>query len=291
MEGRRMSFANGQYVNLLNTLRQRKDSYQVSRGAGVTSIFGYSYGPVVSCPIITFRKTAWKTALKELEWFMSGENTCPEGVLRDVWWKGQLGPDNKLLRGYPSQLRRSQCSEGDFDQVAWLREELKANPSSRRLCLTVWNPGTMALLQDINQNDMVPASCHLVYNQFSVRNDRLHMNAIFRSTDAVLGLPHNLVQHRALQLYFAHHAGVKAEPYYSLYLNDVHYYDHPDHLDFINYVAENKELCSSHGGHGVFNEDNEILYTPTSLEFKAEDFSVVTKLPDPIYTKRIERTL
>lgn len=283
-----MSRTNRIYSHLLLNLRYHKDhgGYQVSRGAGVSSCFGFGYGRVDACPIVTFRKTAWKTALKEMEWFMSGEDTCPEGVLRDVWWKGQLSPDNKLRQGYPAQLRRSYNSEGMFDQVAWLREELKTNPSSRRLCLTVWNPGTMAFLPSINQNDMVPACCHLVYNQFSVRNNELHMNAVFRSTDAVLGLPHNLVQHRALQLYFAHHAGVLAAPFYNLYLNDVHYYDHPDHNAFVEYIFDNTNLCASHG-----TDDNQIMYTPTSLEFKAEDFSVVNELPDPIYSKRIERTL
>lgn len=276
---------NGLYLHLLLMLKKHGD-YVVTRGAGVKSIFGFTFG-AVGFPIISIRKTAWKTALRELEWFMSGEDTCPEGVLRDVWWKGQLSPDFKLRQGYPAQLRRSYNSEGMFDQVAWLREEIKESPSSRRLCLTVWNPGTMAFLPSINQNPMCPTPCHAIWNQFQVRDNQLHMNAMFRSTDAILGLPHNLVQHRALQLYFAHHAGVPAASYYNLYLNDVHYYDHPDHNDFLSWVADNVDACLLMDD----CEDNDLIYKPTDVEFKAEDFSLAEPLTEPPYIKKIARTL
>jgi thymidylate synthase len=272
---------NRAYCQLLLKLQAQGD-YVVTRGAGVKSLFGYNFGKVRS-PIITFRKTAWKTALKELELFMSGEDKCPDGVLSDVWWKDQLSPDNELRQGYPAQLRRSHNSEGLFDQVAWLREEIKHHPSSRRLCLTVWSPGVMASITDINQNPMTPSSCHLIFNQFQVRNGELRMNAVFRSTDSVLGLTHNLVQHRALQLYFAHHAGVKAAPYYDLYLNDVHYYDHPDHISFVEWINANIS--------NIDDFDVDLSYSPTSLEFKAEDFTINIKLPEPLYTGKIARTL
>ena len=271
------------YKQLLLDLKYGGD-YVISRGAGVKSLFGYTFGPMES-HLVTIRKTSWKTALRELEWFMSGKDKCPEGVLRDLWWKGQLSNDHKLNRGYPTQLRRSSNSDGMFDQVVWLRNEIKTNPTSRRLCLTVWNPCDMAFIPDYNDsNPMVPSSCHLVWNQFQVRNNKLYMNAVFRSTDAILGLPHNAIQHRALQLYFAHHAGVEAASYYQLFLNDVHYYDHPTHNVFVDWLDdqsfEDFEIS-----------DNELTYKPTSVEFKAEDFSFTKPIPDPMYTKKIERTL
>jgi thymidylate synthase len=271
------------YKQLLLDLRYG-GNYIVSRGAGVKSLFGYTFGPI-SSPLVTIRKTAWKTALKELEWFMSGQNTCPEGVLRDLWWKGQLSNDNELNRGYPAQLRHSANIEGFFDQITWLHKEIKNNPTSRRLCLTVWNPGEMPFLKDYNDgNPMVPSSCHLIWNQFQVRDNHLHMNAVFRSTDAVLGLPHNVIQHRALQLYFAHHAGVEAAPYYQLYLNDVHYYDHPDHNAFVDWLDDQsfEDLDVT---------DNDLIYNATSIDFKADDFSFIEPVSEPLYTKKIERTL
>lgn len=286
---------NGLYTHLLLML-EKSGSYVVTRGAGVKSMFGYNFG-AVNFPIVTIRRTAWKTALKELEWFMSGKETCPEGALSDVWWKGQLSPDNTLRQGYPTQLRHSPSPLGAFDQVAWLRHEIKEHPSSRRLCLTVWNPGTMASFPDINQNPMSPTCCHLVWNQFQVRDGQLHMNAVFRSTDAILGLPHNLVQHRALQLYFAHHAGVPAANSYQLYLNDVHIYDHPDHNDFISWLSEHVADCLQLDYPRMESADvfgrstNELIYTPSSEEFRAEDFTIKEEIRSPLYTKKIERTL
>lgn len=273
---------NLEYHKMMLTIKQKGD-YMVTRGAGVWSLFGYNM-IVDNCPIVTLRRTAWKTALKELEWFMSGKESCPEGVLRDVWWKGQLSPEDKLKSGYPSQLRRSVCNDGIFDQIIWLREEIKKHPSSRRLCLTVWNPGTMAFFPEINENPMTPTSCHLIWNQFQVRNNLLHMNAVFRSTDAILGLPHNLVQHRALQLYFAHHAGIKAAPFFNLYLNDVHFYDHPEHKDFALWLENfNADAFSF--------EKNSLIYQPTSIDFKASDFVLENELSGPLYTNKITRTL
>lgn len=274
---------NGLYTQLL-LLLNTSGSYLVTRGAGVKSVFGHNFGAVPSFPIVTLRRTMWKTALKELEWFMSGKETCPEGALSDIWWKGQLSPDNTLRQGYPIQLRQSPSPLGAFDQVAWLRHEIKEHPSSRRLCLTVWNPGTMAAFPEINENPMAPTCCHAVWNQFQVRDGQLHMNAVFRSTDAILGLPHNLVQHRALQLYFAHHAGVPAASSYQLYLNDVHIYDHPDHNDFVSWLAEQNYPRME-------PDTNDLIYTPSGVEFRAEDFTLKEELRLPLYTKKIERTL
>lgn len=279
---------NSGYIRLLLYLKEFGDDI-VTRGAAVKSTFGYDFGEV-RFPIVTLRKTAWKTALKELEWFMSGNETCPEGVLRDVWWKGQLNPDNGLTWGYPSQLRKAPCPDGYFDQVAWLKDEIKNHPSSRRLILSSWNPGSMAFFTDYNKNPMAPTPCHLVMNQFQVRGGRLHMNAIFRSTDAILGLPHNFVQHRALQLYFAHHAGVKAADYYNLYLNDVHYYDHPDHNDYVDWISKVSDELEDHIYESNSSE-NDLVYFPTSDDFKAGDFHLTHTLLEPVYTKKIERTL
>jgi thymidylate synthase len=280
-----MQNINSQYVRLLLSLRNEGD-YLVTRGAGVKSLFGYDFGKV-HFPLVTVRKTAWKTALKEMEWFMSGKEECPEGVLRDVWWKGQLNSDNGLKWGYPSQLRHSPCPDGYFDQVAWLKEEIKNHPTSRRLLLTTWNSGAMAFFTDYNKNPMAPTPCHLIMNQFQVRDGKLHMNAFYRSTDAILGLPHNLVQHKALQLYFAHHAEVKPAPYYKLYLNDVHYYDHPDHNAFVEWLADPRKVREM-----LFTENEpELVYLPTSDEFRAGDFHLTGILSEPAYTKKIERTL
>jgi thymidylate synthase len=43
-------------------------------------------------PLVTIRKTAWKMALREMEWFLSGETRCPDELLK--WWDGQLDSDH-----------------------------------------------------------------------------------------------------------------------------------------------------------------------------------------------------
>jgi thymidylate synthase len=276
---------NHEYGYILDIISQ-EGLTQSPRGAETKSIFGYHMVVTAQC-LITWRKTQWKTALQELEWFMSGDEECPEGVLRDVWWHGQLDYCNNLVNGYSSQLRNHTCDPygrailGRFDQIAWLREELKSNPQSRRSVLSTWNPGEMAHITEANGNSMSPACCHLVYCQFQVRDGELHMNTVFRSSDAVLGLPHNIVQHRALQLYFAHHAGVPAACYYKAYLNDVHVYK--EHSDFTNYVGLHR--------HEIVDCAATLKYTPTDIEFKAEDFTFEGEIDSPLYTTKLKRTL
>lgn len=302
------------YVSLVANIWSDGDDV-TTRGASTRSLFGSSY--YVTSPIITVRHTSWKTALSEMEWFMSGSEQCPSGTLKDIWWRGQLSQElvghdidgneclvvhpGNLHDGYPTQLRgfvyyNSEVSRESgvyedgfdvFDQVEWLKSELKNHPQSRRLIMTTWNPGEMAKITKTNNNPMVPACCHMNYMQFQVRNGILHMNTVFRSTDTVLGLPHNLVQHRALHLYFAHHAEVPAADYYKLFLNDAHVYS--DHCDFAEWCVNNRNGISMIADpHGDFFD---LRYNPTSDQFIASDFSLTNSLPQPMYTDKIIRTL
>ena len=72
-------------------------------------------------PLVTVRKTAVIKAIREMEWFLSGNNKCPDELLD--WWKSQLNYDNRLLDGYSDQFRYS--VPGSFDQVKFIIDGLK----------------------------------------------------------------------------------------------------------------------------------------------------------------------
>jgi thymidylate synthase len=105
-----------------------------------------------SFPLITVRKTAMKMALREYEWFLSGDDKCPDELL--PWWGNQLNPEGRYVNGYSTQLVGKGCN-----QIDTLLESLKSSPYSRRHLFSMWNTADMANITDANQNPRSPATC------------------------------------------------------------------------------------------------------------------------------------
>ena len=220
-----------------------------------------------SVPLVTIRKTAWKKALLEMEWFLSGNAKCPDELLD--WWNGQLNPDGCYLRGYGQQLRDYKY---DFDQIDWLIEAIKHSPNSRRLIITTWHPEEMSRITEINQNPNTPTTCHGTLTQFFVRDNYLHMNTTQRSCDILLGCPHNWIQYWAFLIWLAYKTNLQVGTITWTY-GDAHVYNEPSHIEVANLII-NKEDFEQ--------EPLDMIYTPTSEEFKASDFQIIGKISEPI---------
>jgi thymidylate synthase len=221
------------FADLINILLQ-ESARVTTRNSEVYRVFAPPRMDFGSLPLVTFRKTAWKKALREMEWFMSGDARCPL-ELRD-WWEGQLDVDNNLIYGYPHQFRQFSGDWGHgHDQVTETLAGLRTSPFGRRHVLTLWNPGEMAGITHANGNPRTPTTCHGTVMQFSVSPDKegnpetLNMYHYQRSSDVLLGLPHNLVQYWALLTYFAHHSGLKVGRLV-YQLGDAHLYAEESHL-------------------------------------------------------------
>lgn len=272
-----MSQANKKYVCILKEIINAGDVV-TTRNHEVYSHFNLPNVTFTTTPLVTLRKIAWKKALREMEWFLSGKSKCPEELLD--WWHGQLNEDNRLIDGYGNQLRGSTFSDGStfidgFDQVKFIQDALKNNPNSRRLVMTTWNAGEMANITASNNNPNTPTCCHSIIVQFFVRDGRLSMKSYQRSADMLLGVPHNWIQSWAMLMWFAHHAGLKVGSMTWMW-GDAHIYDEQSHVD----TAET--MISFYTG----MDEVKLIYTPTSTDFKASDFSIVGDIPDPIVTTR-----
>lgn len=273
-----MSEANKKYACILKEILNNGDLV-TTRNHRVYSSFNLPNVTFTTTPLVTLRKTAWKKALREMEWFLSGDSECPKELLD--WWKGQLDEDGYLTSGYGAQLRHSTFYDfrvdehNSFDQIEFIQEALKNNPNSRRLLMTTWNAGEMANITEANDNTNTPTCCHSIIVQFFVRNGRLSMKSYQRSADMLLGVPHNWIQSWAMLLWFAHHAGLKVGSMTWMW-GDAHIYDEPSHVD----TAET--MVSFYTG----MDEVKLVYTPTSEDFKASDFSIVGHIPDPIVTTR-----
>lgn len=250
-----------------------------TRNADTLSCINYPRITFNETPLVTLRKTAWKMALREMQWFMSGDTKCPDELL--PWWKDQLGHGAMYRGGYSHQFRRSGYN-GTFDQIKYLLNGLQNNPNSRRLVMTTWNPSDMAHITELNHNDCTPSCCHGSLVELFVRDDCVHMTSYQRSADVLLGVPHNWIQYWALLLYFAHHAHYQVGTLMWMF-GDLHLYKEESHLDTATKIFECFPIQHDSPKLKYEYSGSQVLGTP---EFKASDFSMEGIIPDPVVTLR-----
>lgn len=219
------------YLDLLRHVVDHGDTRMDRTGVGTRSVFGalLRFDVSRSAPILTTKRVYWKTAIREMLWFLTGETNI-RGLLRDnvrIWtdWPlaryrretgeaiGQEAFEARILADerfaatwgdlgpvYGKQWRRWLGPDGrEHDQVATLIHTLKTDPASRRMLFHAWNVGDLAA--------MALPPCHLVY-QFHVTEGRLSLMLTQRSVDLVLGCPFNWVGAVALQAMLAQQCGL-----------------------------------------------------------------------------------
>ena len=227
-------------------------------------------------PLVTIRNTAWKMALREMEWFLSGDTRCPDELL--AWWDGQLDPGQCYQFGYSHQLRHFDKGrlgafglKDGFDQVESFIDNIIDDPLSRRHIMTTWNPFDMENITLANDNSNSIATCHGTIIQGFVRNDTLSLTVYQRSADLLLGVPHNWVQWWGFLLWAAYQTELGVGSLRWVF-GDAHLYIDPSHLDVVHDLLE----LPAH------TEQVSLCYEPTTGEFKADDFQVIGDIPEPV---------
>lgn len=218
-----------QYLDLIREVLDN-GSREETRNGETISIFGnmskYSLlgGKL---PLLTTKKVAWKTCLRELLWFISG--STDNGVLREQKvkiWNDNATREFQELQGlyyedendlgpvYGHQWRHfnaeySDChadySDKGVDQLQNIIDSLKDEKkrTSRRLILCAWNPCQL--------KEMVLPPCH-AFIQFNVtQNKYLECSLYQRSGDIGLGVPFNIASYSFLTHLLAHHCGLEAK--------------------------------------------------------------------------------
>jgi thymidylate synthase len=192
-------------------------------GTGTRSVFGHQMRFDLSegFPLVTTKKIHLKSVIHELVWFLRGETNIAylkeNGVsIWDEWAdeKGDLGPV------YGAQWRSWPKPEGGtVDQIAWVQDEIRRNPSSRRLVVSAWNPGQL--------DQMALAPCHCLF-QFYVAEGRLSCQLYQRSADIFLGVPFNIASYALLTHAMAAAAGLEPGDFVHSF-GDAHLYH--NHFD------------------------------------------------------------
>jgi thymidylate synthase len=234
-------------------------------GTGTLSVFGYQmrFNLEEGFPLLTTKKVHLKSIIHELIWFLKGETNIQylkdNGVsIWDEWAdaQGNLGPV------YGSQWRAWKTEDGrSIDQITKVIEQIKTNPSSRRLIVSAWNVG------EIDRMKLPP--CHAFF-QFYVANGRLSCQLYQRSADIFLGVPFNIASYALLTMMVAQVTGLKPGDFVHT-LGDTHLYLNHVEQAQLQLSREPKALPKM-----TLNPEVKSIF-----DFKFEDFTLSNYDPHP----------
>jgi len=228
------------YLELLNNVllygntRNTRNSITISKFNNKLSC-NLKYG----FPLLTTKKMFWKGIVEELIFFIRGDTNT--NILKKKGikiWEGNTTKEfiNKMgldydegimgpMYGYQWRFfnkKYNNDNEKGIDQLKYVIEELKTNPTSRRILMTCYNP------EQVNEGVLFP--CHSIIIQFYVEDKNISCNMYQRSADLFLGLPFNIASTSLLLNIIGKLTNL--EPYkVNLLLGDYHIYR--DHIDAI----------------------------------------------------------
>jgi thymidylate synthase len=215
------------------------------RNGTVMSSFGEKMTfDLTSFPLLTTKKVGYKTILRELLWFIKGSTDNQELTDKNVHiWSGNASKEFLESRGldyeegdlgpiygyqwrhfgHPYQDRHTDYTGKGYDQLKWLIQEIKDNPSSRRLILSAWNPAAL--------DEMALPPCHIL-SQFYVnlKEGTLSCQLYQRSGDMFLGVPFNIASYSFLTYILCKLTGYRPGSLIHI-LGDAHVYE--EHFDAV----------------------------------------------------------
>jgi thymidylate synthase len=254
-----------QYLELMRHVKAHGVRKDDRTGTGTLSVFGYQmrFNLSEGFPAITTKKLHFRSIIGELLWFLKGDtniyNLHENGVkIWDEWAdeNGNLGP----IYGY--QWRSWPTADGGHvDQITQVLDQIKSNPSSRRLMVSAWNVG------EIEKMALPP--CHTMF-QFYVADDRLSCQLYQRSADIFLGVPFNIASYSLLTLMVAQIVGLKPGDFVHT-LGDAHLYRNHLEQAQLQLTREPRPLPQMQINAGV----------ASLFDFKYEDFELVGYNPYP----------
>lgn len=166
-------------------------------------------------PILTLRRTYWKTALDELLWIWQKKSNNIRQLNAHIWdqWADETGSIGKAY-GYQLGVKH-QYPEGEFDQVDRVLYDLKYNPASRRILTNLYN------FQDLHEMHLYPCAYSMTFN---VSGGVLSAILNQRSQDMLAANNWNVVQYSLLVHMMAQVSGLQTGELVHV-IADAHIYD------------------------------------------------------------------
>ena len=172
-------------------------------------------------PILTVRRTAFKSCIDELLWIWQKKSNNINELKSHIWdsWADESGSIGKAY-GYQLGVKHK-YKEGMFDQVDRVLYDLKHNPNSRRIITNIYNHS------DLNEMHLYPCAYSMTFN---VVGNKLNAILNQRSNDMLTANNWNVAQYAVLTHMFAQVSGLEVGEFVHV-IADAHIYDR--HIDIV----------------------------------------------------------
>ena len=179
-------------------------------------------------PILTIRRTYWKSAIDELLWIWQKKSNNVHELKSHVWdaWADETGSIGKAY-GYQLGVKHH-YPEGDMDQVDRVLFDLKHNPASRRIMTNIYNHA------DLSEMALYPCAYSMTFN---VSGNKLNAILNQRSQDMLTANNWNVVQYAALTCMLAQVSGLEPGEFMHV-IADAHIYDR--HVPLVEEILANE---------------------------------------------------
>jgi len=179
-------------------------------------------------PILTIRRTFWKSAIDELLWIWQAKSNNVNELRTRVWdaWADENGSIGKAY-GYQLGVKHH-YPEGDMDQVDKVLWDLKHNSASRRIITNIYNHA------DLSEMALYPCAYSMTFN---VTGNKLNAILNQRSQDMLAANNWNVVQYSVLTMMMAQVSGFEPGEFIHV-IADAHIYDR--HIPAVKAMLENE---------------------------------------------------
>jgi thymidylate synthase len=199
-----------EYLDLVRLVLDHGTRKPSRTGVDTISYFGAFYRVDLAhgLPLLTTKEVNYASCLRELLWYLSGEDHIRNLRQHTKIWDAWADEDGNLETAYGRYWRRFPHPEQDpagrwhvheVDQIQYIIDTLKKEPTSRRLVVTAWEPG--------NAEPSRLPPCHYTF-AFNVQDGRLNCHLTQRSGDIALGIPFNLACYATLTQMLAQETGL-----------------------------------------------------------------------------------
>ena len=208
-------------------------------------------------PILTLRRTAFKSAVDELLWIWQKKSNNIKDLKSHIWdsWADETG---SIGKAYGYQLAQKHIyKEGEFDQVDRVLFDLKNNPTSRRIMTNIYT------FADLHEMNLYPCAYSMTFN---VSGDTLNGILNQRSNDVAVANNWNVVQYAVLLHMLAQVSNLKVGELVHV-IADAHIYER--HIPVVEKMLKNPQFKAPKL---IINPDVKDFYQFTLDDFELVDY-------------------
>lgn len=291
------------YLDLLQDVHHNGIGKEDRTGTGTRSVFGRQIRCDLAegFPLLTTKKVFLRGIIHELLWFVRGDTNIKYLVDNNVGIWNEWPFQNYLVKnGLDKNLQKHSCewqykleefigniqNDAEFakqwgelgpvygkqwrnfsgiDQLEWVINEIKTNPSSRRLIVSAWNP---AEIEEMAKAGLPP--CHTLFQFYVSHDKKLSCQLYQRSADLFLGVPFNIASYALLTMMVAQVCDLELGDFVHAF-GDVHIYNNHEEQVLEQLSRQPKALPTM-----KINPEINNLF-----DFTFDDFTLENYIADP----------